>query len=175
MKKQKFLRFFFGEESLREARSFLVADALILVCAVVFIPFSNGSLFNKAKQVVTSYRVAYWEQKAQKEISEPLEGYVFTKFYHLVVADTKKDKAYYYGQQAAIFKGKNNYLLCYKENEKVKKLSFKKWSDGNSEGIIVEDGKIIRFSVIISPDKDGCEFDFLKNGAFCEYYFFRKV
>jgi len=168
--------FLFSEgASNKEVIASMVLGCIILICAVLFMPLgSSGSLFDKAKQGVISYQVAYNEQKAKKEVSTSIEGYSLVKCYHLVVADTKKDQAYYYGQQAAIFKGKNNYLLSYKADGKVKRMSFKKWSDGNCGGIIVEDGKIIRFAGVY-PEQGGCEFGFCRNGYYCDFYFGRKL
>lgn len=153
---------------------------LVSICLVLFMPdftTTGDSLYDKIKQKLHNKELLNAalqnEQKAQKELSEPIEGYNFVKLYHLVLADTKKDNAYYYGKQAAIFKGKNNYLLCYKEDGKIKRLQFKNLSNG--DGIIVEDGKIIRFAGVYPDYPEGCEFDFCRNGYYCDFYFTRKL
>lgn len=178
--------FFFDEGvSRKEARWFVIIDLLLVLSVIMLFPFGNiggdpfdlggkGSLYYKVKETVVSYSASCNEKKAKEDVTAPIDGYSFVKLYHLVVADTKKDQAYYYGQTAAIFKGENDYLLCYKADEEIKKIPFKNWSDGSCKGVIVEDAKIIRFSGVY-PDKDGCEFNYVKDGAFCESYFWRRM
>jgi len=161
--------------SKKEAIASIVVNCIILICGLLFIPIgSDKSLYSEIKQKIAEYKSASCEKQDQKDVLAPIDGYSFVKLYHLVVADTKKDQAYYYGQTAAIFKGENDYLLCYKADEEIKKIPFKNWSDGSCKGVIVEDAKIIRFSGVY-PDKDGCEFNYVKDGAFCESYFWRKM
>jgi hypothetical protein len=181
MKKEKLWLFLFDKDTTpKEACCVVIIGLSVLICTLLFTPNpanENMSFYGEIKQKVSDYfdnRAASQSEKQFKDETASIDGYSFVRFYHLVVADTKKDQAYYYGEQAAVLKGEKNYILCYKSDGKIKKLPFKNWNSGHYNGIIVEDGSIVRFSYAY-PEEKGCEFDFCRDGAFCEFYFNRKL
>lgn len=147
----------------------------IFACAIV-VGLLSTIVYPEISYIPQKLYNSYASQKrlkaAQELVAQSVDGYEFVKFTHFIydgggkVINTKTGEGLYYGEQAAIHKGKSNYCLVYSLDGKSTKKLYLKEISLSSNGIILKKGYVC--FAVIDPRENGCDVFYSERGVSIE-------